>query len=247
MSQNRHHHSSGEIIHSHRHDEHQLIYVARGVLAIETEQGAWVASADRAIWIPAHSRHAHRAYGDTIVHTVMFPTTESFPGTSPFSGESPTLVGVSALLRELLIACTDPELALDENKRIRAVLSDRLRGSDARALTLPIARDSRLADACQIVVNDLSQPRSMTWLASRVGTSERTLARLFRSEFGTTYPQWRTNTRVFHAMIRLSEGATVTEAAHQCGWATASAFIDTFTRTMGQTPGSYRSISSGLL
>lgn len=41
-------------------------------------------------------------------------------------------------------------------------------------------------------------------------------------------------------MIRLSEGATVTQTAHHCGWSTPSAFIDTFTRTPGQTPGCYR-------
>jgi methylphosphotriester-DNA--protein-cysteine methyltransferase len=43
----------------------------------------------------------------------------------------------------------------------------------------------------------------------------------------------------------LAEGATVTETAHACGWATASAFVDTFARTMGQTPGAYRSGSAG--
>jgi hypothetical protein len=59
-----------------------------------------------------------------------------------------------------------------------------------------------------------------------------------------TYPQWRTNTRVFHAMIELTKGATVTQTAHRCGWATASAFVDTFTRTMGQTPGAYRAAAT---
>jgi AraC-like DNA-binding protein len=85
----------------------------------------------------------------------------------------------------------------------------------------------------------------MAWLARAASASERTLTRLFRTEFGLTYPQWRTNVRVFHAMIQLAEGATVTETAHACGWATASAFVDTFTRTMGQTPGAYRSGSAG--
>jgi AraC-like DNA-binding protein len=41
-------------------------------------------------------------------------------------------------------------------------------------------------------------------------------------------------------MIQLAGDATVTEAAHRCGWATTSAFIDTFRRAMGQTPGSYQ-------
>ena len=55
-----------------------------------------------------------------------------------------------------------------------------------------------------------------------------------------TYPQWRTGVRVFHAMVLLAEGASVVETGRQCGWATTSAFIDTFSRTMGQTPGTYR-------
>ena len=92
--------------------------------------------------------------------------------------------------------------------------------------------------------SDLRQPRTLAWLARAVSTSERTLARLFRTEFGMTYSQWRTNVRVFRAMIRLAEGATVTETAQRCGWATTSAFIDTFARMMGQTPGVYRSAAA---
>jgi AraC-like DNA-binding protein len=174
-----HHHHGGAVIHRHHHEYHQLIYVSTGVLAIHTEQGAWVASRERAAWVPAGTWHEHRAYGMTSV------------------------------------------------------------------LTLPAARDPRLAHACELVEGDLRQPRPMAWLARAASASERTLTRLFRTEFGMTYPQWRTNVRVFHAMIQLAEGATVTETAHACGWATASAFVDTFTRTMGQTPGAYRSGSAG--
>jgi AraC-like DNA-binding protein len=174
-----HHHHGGAVIHRHHHEYHQLIYVSTGVLAIHTEQGAWVASRERAAWVPAGTWHEHRAYGMTSV------------------------------------------------------------------LTLPAARDPRLAHACELVEGDLRQPRPMAWLARAASASERTLTRLFRTEFGMTYPQWRTNVRVFHAMIQLAEGATVTETAHACGRATASAFVDTFTRTMGQTPGAYRSGSAG--
>ncbi|HTX82872.1 MAG TPA: helix-turn-helix domain-containing protein [Streptosporangiaceae bacterium] len=77
------------------------------------------------------------------------------------------------------------------------------------------------------VLADLHQPR--------------TLARLFPAEFGVTFPQWRTNIRVFHATIELAAGANVTETGRRCGWATASAFIDTFRHAIGETPGSYQS------
>src|ERR1700744_2864750 len=233
----------GAVIHRHSHDYHQLIYVSTGVLAIHTERGAWIASRDRAAWVPAGTWHEHRAYGRTSVHTVGFDAaTATLPDTSP------TIVAVDSLLRELLVAGTEPGLATEEALRIRAVVLDRLRRAHVQPLALPAARDPRLAHACELVIEDLRQPQPVAGrrpqpvpgLARAAGASERTLTRLFRSEFGMTYPQWRTNVRVFHAMIQLAEGATVTEAAHGCGWATTSAFIDTFTRTMGQTPGAYR-------
>ncbi|HEY1642090.1 MAG TPA: helix-turn-helix transcriptional regulator [Streptosporangiaceae bacterium] len=239
MSHTRHQHSAGEIISRHSHDHHQLIYVSCGVLAITTDAGAWVASAARAIWLPARTWHEHRVYGSSSVHTIAFPA-----GAPPVPGGSPVVIGVDGLLRELLIACTDPGLPAGETRRIGAVLGDRLRRAHVQPLRLPVARDPRLGRACQLVVEDLREPRTVSWLARRAGVSERTLARLFRSEFGTTYPQWRTSTRVFHAMTCLAEGATVTQTAHRCGWATASAFVDTFTRTMGQTPGAYRAAAT---
>ncbi|MFJ2562651.1 helix-turn-helix domain-containing protein [Streptomyces sp. NPDC094154] len=55
-----------------------------------------------------------------------------------------------------------------------------------------------------------------------------------------TYPQWRTRTRLFNAMVLLAEGATVTDTAHACGWASTSAFVGIFTQAMGTTPGAYR-------
>jgi AraC-like DNA-binding protein len=229
------HHANRAVIQRHSHDYHQLIYVSTGVLAIHTEQGAWIASRDRAAWVPAATWHEHRAYGPTSVHTVGFDA-----AMAPLPDESPTIVAVDALLRELLVAGTEPGLAADEALRIRAVLLDRLRRAHVQPLALPAARDPRLAHACELVVEDLRQPRPVAGLACAAGASERTLTRLFRREFGLTYPQWRTNVRVFQAMIQLSEGATVTETAHACGWATTSAFVDTFTRTMGQTPGTYR-------
>ncbi|MFJ4831924.1 AraC family transcriptional regulator [Streptomyces sp. NPDC088747] len=236
MSQNRHAHLPGEYIARHQHEQHQLLYVSQGVLAVRTDHGVWVAGAQRAVWTPAHTWHEHRVYGHAMVHTLGFPL-----DCTPFPGSTPTVVAASALLRELLIACTESDLPPQETERLRAVINDRLRRAHVTPLQLPRARDPRLADACRLVLDDLAQPRTITWLARESGVSERTLGRLFQAEFGTTYPQWRTNVRVFHAMIELTDGANVTEAAHRCGWATTSAFVDTFARVMGQTPGAYRS------
>lgn len=227
--------AAGDVIDRHRHDEHQLIYVSTGVIAITTERGSWVAAPDRAVWIPAGIWHEHRFYGHTSFHSVGLSS-----AAAPLPSGTPTVVAAGGLIRELVIACTEPGLRPAEERRIRAVLLDRLGRVQVQPLSLPRAQDPRLAQACRLVTDDLSQPRPITWLARATGTSDRTLARLFRAEFGTTYPQWRTQTRVLDALIQLAKGSSVTETARRCGFATTSAFIDTFTRTMGQTPGQYR-------
>ncbi|WP_238154993.1 helix-turn-helix domain-containing protein [Kribbella soli] len=55
-----------------------------------------------------------------------------------------------------------------------------------------------------------------------------------------TFPQWRTQLRLHEALRLLAERESVTRVAHRTGWASTSAFIDTFRRAFGHTPGSRR-------
>ncbi len=72
-----------------------------------------------------------------------------------------------------------------------------------------------------------------------VGASERTLSRLFRQEAGMSFPQWRTQFRLQHALVLLADRTPVTTTALACGWSNPSAFIETFRRTFGATPGKF--------
>ncbi len=231
--------AAGERIDRHRHDEHQLVYVSTGVIAVSTAAGRWVASAERAVWLPAGTWHEHRFYGASAFHAVGFGLADA-----PLADTEPTVIAVGPLLRELLVACTDDTLPEPEVRRIRLVLRDQLRRTRQEPIMLPAASDPRLAAACELVAADLGTPRPLASLAAEVGAGERTLSRLFRDEFGMTYPQWRTRVRVFEAMVLLAGGTAVTETAYRCGWATTSAFIDTFQRMMGRTPGVYRAAGS---
>ena len=210
--------AAGERISRHRHDEHQLVYVSTGVLAVTTPAGRWVASADRAVWLPAGTWHEHRFYGASAFHTVGFAA-----GRPPLPARAPAVVAVTPLLRELLVVITEGALPEPEEP-----------------IMLPTARDPRLAAACALAAADLSVPVALVDLARAVNAGERTLSRLFRGEFGMTYPQWRTRLRVFESMILLAGGTSVTEAGLRCGWGTTSGFVETFHRTMGRTPGAYR-------
>ncbi|GAB2639792.1 AraC family transcriptional regulator [Kribbella swartbergensis] len=221
----------------HWHEQNQIVYAGRGVLSVTTEAGSWIAPANRAIWVPAGTVHQHRAYGDTALHTVGL--TENLLGLN-----APSALVVSPLLRELILAYTSGEggdgreADADERRRLHAVLLDQLRRSPQRPTYLPTPRDPRLAAVCKLLQDDRADNRTLAELGREIGASERTLSRLCKADLGMTFPQWRTELRLHLALRLLAGGDSVTRVAHQCGWASTSAFIDTFRRAFGHTPGS---------
>ncbi|WP_395575605.1 AraC family transcriptional regulator [Streptomyces sp. BK79] len=228
--------ASGAEIDAHRHDDHQIVYAGRGVLAVTTSVGSWVAPATRAIWVPAGTVHAHQAHGDLELHLVGLPAWEN-----PLNLGTPTVLAVSPLLRELIIAFTRTEEDDDGPKRtrLRAVLLDQLQTSVQQPLHLPTPSSPLLRTVCDLLRSDPSDNRTLTELGREVGASDRTLSRLFSTDLGMTFPQWRTQLRLHHALILLAEKVPVTRVANQCGWSSTSAFIDVFRRTFGHTPGKH--------
>ncbi|MCQ8827784.1 AraC family transcriptional regulator [Streptomyces samsunensis] len=95
---------------------------------------------------------------------------------------------------------------------------------------------------CAILHDDPADNRTLRQLGAAVGVGERTLTRLCAAELGMTFPQWRTQLRLHHALRLLAEGVPVTAVAHRCGWASSSAFIDVFRRAFGHTPGAHRAL-----
>lgn len=228
--------ASGQAISAHWHDDHQIVYARRGVLTIETDAGSWVTPATRAIWIPSGTVHAHRAHGVAQLHLIGLSAEDD-----PLNLDWPTVLSVGPLLRELIVAYTDPPL--DETParaRLREVLLDRLRISPQEPLHLPSPAEPRLAAVCALLRAAPDDNRTLAELGREVGAGERTLSRLFKAELGMTFPQWRTQLRLHHALVLLAERMPVTTVARRCGWASASAFIDVFRRSFGHTPGAHR-------
>ena len=149
------------------------------------------------------------------------------------------MLAVSPLMRELIIACSRTDKTDTEaHHRMLAVLHDQLQTTSAgEPLWIPTPVDGRLRAACALIVENLREPLTLQQIGHRVGVSQRTLSRLFRDELAMTFPQWRTQLRLQHALVLLAERRDVTSVASECGWATPSAFIDTYRRAFGHTPG----------
>jgi AraC-like DNA-binding protein len=220
----------------HDHAEQQLLYPSSGLLIVSTSGGSWVVPPQRAVWLPAAVAHAHQAYGTTQVRTVAFPV-----DVNPLGLTQPTVLSVSRLLRELIIAITDdPARRGEEQHDLKRVALHQLKPAPALQFHLPQPGDERLRDVTAILAEDPGSDRTLAELGRAVGAGERTLSRLFRAETGMTFPQWRAQLRLHHSLTLLASGLSVTAAAVACGYSTPSAFTAAFHATFGTTPGTYR-------
>jgi AraC-like DNA-binding protein len=205
-------------------------------VSVTTGAGCWVAPATRAIWVPAGRVHAHQAHGELELHLVGLPSPDN-----PLGLTEPTVLHVGPLLRELITAYTrEPHDESPERARLRGVLLDQLRASPQQPVHLPAPTDPRLRALCAILHADPADTRTLAVLGRQVGASDRTLARLFRTDLGMTFPQWRTQLRLHRALVLLAENTPVTAVANNCGWSSPSAFIDVFRRAFGHTPGAHQ-------
>ncbi|MCV7310929.1 AraC family transcriptional regulator [Mycobacterium paraffinicum] len=224
----------GARIERHRHPLHQIVYPSSGAVSVTTPAGTWITPANRAIWIPAGCWHEHKFHGHTRFHGVALHPDRYRRGPS-----APAVLAVNPLMRELIIACSQTDTTeTEEHHRMLAVLHDQLQTTSvAEPLWIPTPVDERLRAACALIADNLHEPLTLRQIGHRIGTGERTLSRLFRDELAMTFPQWRTQLRLQRALVLLAEHRDVTSVSSECGWATPSAFIDTYRRAFGHTPG----------
>jgi len=212
------------------------VYAARGVLSVHTERGTSIVPANRVTWIPGGFTHYHRAHGSTDMRILFLP--ESLARLVP---GKPAVFMVSGLARNILLTLTGPpDRDQAARARLRRVLVDELHEAHEQPLQLPEPRDDRLRAIAQLLYEKPGDNTSLAELGQTIGASGRTLSRLFHDELGMTFYQWRTQLRIYHALVLLADGHDTTHVAHACGWSNPSSFIAAFSNLVGTTPGRYR-------
>jgi AraC-like DNA-binding protein len=221
----------------HYHDVPQLVYPSSGLLAISTALGTWIVPPQRAVWIPVRVAHAHQAHGPTQLRTLAFPAS-----VDPLGLDNPAVLTVSGLLREIIVELTssaDPAYTSRQRADLERVALDQVRRVGQLPVLLPALADDRLRAIAGFFRQDPADHRTLAEFGAAAGASERTLSRLFRQETGMSFPQWRTQFRLLHALVLLAAGTSVTSTALACGWSNPSAFIEAFHHAFGSTPGRF--------
>jgi AraC-like DNA-binding protein len=225
----------------HDHAWHQLTFAARGHLEVITDQARHIVPADRAVWVPAGMQHAEVVRAPISMRSIYISRLAM-----PRAGRRRDArarrvrtIAVTPLLRELILHISRIG-ALDQRRpeqaRLVGVLLDQLAAARDVSLALPSPRDPRARRFAELVTREPGDDASIAALARRAGASLRTIERCFLRETGVAVGDWRRRVRLFHALRLLEEGASVTTAAMEVGYASASAFSQAFARQFGRSP-----------
>lgn len=224
----------------HHHPEHQLNWAVSGVVIVRVADGRnWVLPPGRALWIPAGTRHTTGASVTTELGSLFLDR-----ASCPIRWSEPTVVAVPGLLRELIGYLGRSDLSAEARARAEAVLYDLLTPVRTTAIDVPEPADERLRLIAEGLRADPTDGRSLADWGRVVGASARNLARLWVSDTGLTFGQWRTRVRLRAALALLADGMPVSRVAGRVGYATPSAFVAAFHRAVGVSPGAYFAAAS---
>ena len=228
----------GTRLDTHKHRESQLVYAAAGTMQVTTPKGRWLVPPDRAVWVPAGLGHAIDMLADIEMRTLYFDL-----GWLKREGHGKKLtkefvVRVSPLLHQTILALFD---AREEPARtallVRLTMLELTRAEDS-ATFIPVPQEPRCRRAADIVLADPTADHEIDTLARTVGTSARTLSRLFAAETQLSFKRWCQRARIAAAIQLLSvdTGLSVKQLASDLGYASVPAFSHAFRQVTGKTP-----------
>jgi AraC-like DNA-binding protein len=224
----------GSTIPLHMHRRAQLLHAVSGIMRVETERAVWMVPPARALWLPGALPHTVTMRSRVEMRTIYIDSRicAELP-------QKPVLFEISGLLRELILALLDePADYADEGRGgfIARLILNELTRLRERNIDLPLPRDRRALKVARALLDDCNIDLDLDGWAERAGGSRRTLARLFRSETGLGFAEWRARLRAVDGLAQLANGSSVAAAAQAVGYASPSAFTAMIRRTLGVTP-----------
>jgi AraC-like DNA-binding protein len=223
---------------THMHREAQLVYAAKGTMQVTTPKGRWLVPPDRAVWVPARLEHSIDVLADIQMRTLYFDLAWLAREQRSRSLDAEFVVKVSRLLHESILALFDGR---DDPGRtdllIRLAMLELHQAEDSTTF-IPLPHEPRCRRAADIVLADPTETHDIADLARAVGTSARTLSRLFSAETQLSFKSWCQRARIAAAIEKLSVDAdiSVKQLAADLGYASFPAFSHAFRQVTGKTP-----------
>ena len=232
------HYKKGVRLDTHMHREAQLVYAARGTMQVTTPKGRWLVPPDRAVWVPARLEHSIDVLADIDMRTLYFDLAWLAREARSRSLNAEFVVRVSRLLHEAILALFDGRNSPERTDILIRLALLELHEAEDSATFIPLPHEPRCRRAAAIVLGDPTGSHEIETLARTVGTSARTLSRLFAAETQLSFKSWCQRARVAAAIERLATetNVSVKQLASDLGYASVPAFSHAFRQVTGKTP-----------
>jgi AraC-like DNA-binding protein len=233
-----HDYPKGVRLEPHMHREAQLVYAARGTMQVTTPKGRWLVPPDRAVWVPARLEHAIDVLADLEMRTLYFDIAWLGRQRQGKGLDKEFVVKVSPLLHQAILALFDRRNTEERTHLlIRLAMLELHRAEDSTSF-IPLPQDPRCRRAAMLVLGDPTAMHDIETLAREVGTSARTLSRLFSLQTQLSFKSWCQRARIAAAIEQLSTdlNVSVKQLASHLGYASVPAFSHAFRQVTGKTP-----------
>jgi AraC-like DNA-binding protein len=232
----------------HHHPWGQLAFSVMGVMRMTATRSSYIVPPSRAVWIPAHVVHTVNVVEDAELRTLYLYQDDRHVGPEiDAPDDSPwrqcRVIEVSNLLRELVMHLGIDPVPLAPGQRpepreqhLIALVLDELRRAQQVPIGVDLPQDKRLRALCESVLDDPTRWSTLETCAQETGASPRTVARLFRSELGTTFLQWRQQVLLAKALTMAARKVPMSVIASELGYASPSAFTAMVRRSVGLPP-----------
>jgi len=223
---------------THMHREAQLVYAAKGTMQVTTPKGRWLVPPDRAVWVPARLEHSIDVLADIEMRTLYFDLAWLKREDRSASLDAEFVVRVSRLLHESILALFDGRGDPDRTGLLIRLAMMELHQAEDSTTFIPLPHEPRCRRAADIVLADPTRPHEIETLAREVGTSARTLSRLFSAETQLSFKSWCQRARIASAIERLAmdRNIPVKQLAADLGYASFPAFSHAFRQVTGKSP-----------
>lgn len=231
----------GHMLDWHEHRRAQFLHGATGVMVVDTADGTWTVPPERAVLIPAATRHRVRMLG------VSTRSLYIEPDAVPWWPARCMVVDVPPLLRELLLAAVEfePDYSLSGREgTIAALLLHEISERAPLPFHVGIPASADLATLCRAYLAAPDAGVTNAAWAAATHMSERAFTRRFRTETGDSPAVWRARARLL-AAVPLLRTASVSEVGGRLGYASPAAFTAAFTRVFGTPPSRFATAAAG--
>lgn len=227
----------GHVTKPHQHPHAQLVHAVHGVMVVNTAQGQWLVPPTRGMWMPGNTTHWIR-----MASRVQMRTAYIRPDAASDLLTQCTVLGISPLLRELILAAIDIPLPYANDSRdgrLMRLLLDEVLRVPTLPLHLPRPDDAGLREICEEIVETPDSDLTLADWGARLGLDPKTIQRRFARDTGMTFGQWRQQARLLAALEKLAAGEKVVDVALDLGYDSPSAFATMFKRQFGMPPSAF--------